>query len=58
LARSVDAVALIVSWKRTRQKVVREALRRLALDPDMPTGIILTKVDGAPSHDMYSGYGR
>jgi polysaccharide biosynthesis transport protein len=58
LARAVDAVALVVSWKRTRQKVVREALRRLALDPDMPTGIILSKVDGAAAHDMYSGYHR
>jgi uncharacterized protein involved in exopolysaccharide biosynthesis/Mrp family chromosome partitioning ATPase len=58
LARSVDAVALIVSWKRTRQRVVREALRRLALDPDMPTGIILTKVEGMAGQDMYSGYVR
>jgi capsular exopolysaccharide synthesis family protein len=58
LARSVDAVALVVSWKRTRQTMVREALRRLALDPDMPTGIILTKVEGAAGQDMYSGYSR
>ena len=58
LARSVDAVALIVSWKRTRQTMVREALRRLALDPDMPTGIILTKVEGTAGQDMYSGYSR
>jgi uncharacterized protein involved in exopolysaccharide biosynthesis/Mrp family chromosome partitioning ATPase len=58
LARSVDAVALVVSWKRTRQRLVREALRRLALDPDMPTGIILTKVEKAEGHDVYSGYSR
>ncbi|GGE99197.1 chain-length determining protein [Aliidongia dinghuensis] len=58
LARSVDAVALIVSWKRTRQRLVREALRRLALDPDMPTGIILTKVEKATGQDVYSGYSR
>ena len=58
LARSVDAVALIVSWKRTRQRLVREALRRLALDPDMPTGIILTKVEKAAGQDVYSGYTR
>ncbi|HEV2673903.1 MAG TPA: polysaccharide biosynthesis tyrosine autokinase [Aliidongia sp.] len=58
LARSVDAVALVVSWKRTRQRLVREALRRLALDPDMPTGIILSKVEKAAGQDVYSGYTR
>lgn len=58
LARSVDAVALVVSWKRTRQRLVREALRRLALDPDMPTGIILTKVEKTAGQDVYSGYSR
>jgi polysaccharide biosynthesis transport protein len=59
LARSADAVALVVSWRRTPRRLVQEAMRRLSLDPDMPAGIVLTKVpDNAPGHDLYMGYSR
>ena len=37
----------------------QEAMRRLSLDPDMPAGIVLTKVpDNAPGPDLYMGYSR
>ena len=53
------AVALVVSWRRTPRRLVQEAMRRLALDPDQPAGIVLTKVPhGAPGHDLYTGYSR
>jgi capsular exopolysaccharide synthesis family protein len=57
LARSVDTVVLIVSWRRTRQRLVAEALRRLSLHRDKPIGIVLTKVTGRDAvQDIYTGY--
>ncbi|MEA2757125.1 MAG: polysaccharide biosynthesis transport protein [Aliidongia sp.] len=59
LARAADAVALVVSWRRTRRRMVQEAMRRLSLHPDLPAGIVLTKVPNRGSdQDLYSGYGR
>ena len=59
LARSADAVALVVSWRRTRRRLVQEAMRRLALDPDLPAGIVLTKVpQKSADQDLYTGYSR
>ena len=59
LARAADAVAMVVSWRRTPRRMVQEAMRRLSLDPDQPAGIVLTKVpDNAPGHDLYMGYSR
>ena len=59
LARAADAVALVVSWRRTTRRLVHEAMRRLALDPDLPAGIVLTKVPDDPAgQDFYSGYSR
>jgi polysaccharide biosynthesis transport protein len=59
LARAADAVAMVVAWRRTPRRLVQEAMSRLALSPDTPAGIVLTKVpDRAAGHDFYSGYSR
>jgi len=59
LARGADAVAMVVSWRRTPRRLVREAMRRLSLAPDQPAGIVLTRVpDRAAGQDFYSGYSR
>lgn len=59
LARAADAVALVVSWRRTSRRLVQEAMRRLALHPDLPAGIVLTKVPSqSADQDLYRGYGR
>jgi hypothetical protein len=48
---------MVVWWRRTQQRVVREAIRRLALHPDQPAGIILTKVDAKRAgQDIFGGY--
>jgi polysaccharide biosynthesis transport protein len=59
LARGADAVAMVVSWRHTPRRLVREAMHRLALAPDQPAGVVLTKVpDRAAGQDFYSGYSR
>jgi capsular exopolysaccharide synthesis family protein len=57
LARFVDTVVLVVAAKRTRQRIVAEALRRLFMAAK-PLGIVLTNTAEQPSEeDVYSGYG-
>ncbi len=56
LARFVESVILIVAAKRTRQRMVAEALRRLAIAAK-PIGIVLTNSSGSPAvEDFYTGY--
>ncbi len=58
LARHVDIVALVVSWRHTRRRLVTEALRRLDTHTDKLCGVILNKVATArATDDGYSGYG-
>src|SRR5581483_6754634 len=44
LARHVDIVALVVSWRQTPRRLVEEALRRLDTHTDKLCGVILNKV--------------
>jgi capsular exopolysaccharide synthesis family protein len=58
LARHVDVIALIVSWKKTQRRVVAEACRRLDMvHPDTLCGIVLNRAEhGRVKHDSYTGY--
>jgi capsular exopolysaccharide synthesis family protein len=57
LARFVDTVILVVAARRTRQRTVAEALRRM-LAVARPIGIVLTNITGQPAEeDVYAGYG-
>jgi Mrp family chromosome partitioning ATPase len=61
LARYVDAVALVIWWRKTPQACVREALHRLSPDPAKLTGVVLTKVKpgkGTLPEGVYGGYPR
>jgi succinoglycan biosynthesis transport protein ExoP len=56
LARFADTILLVVAAKRTRQRVIAEALRRLKI-AGKPVGFVLTK--SAKRHvneDVYAGY--
>lgn len=56
LARFVDSVILTVAARRTRQRTVAEALRRLFIAAK-PLGIVLTNTAEQPSEeDVYAGY--
>jgi succinoglycan biosynthesis transport protein ExoP len=55
LARFVDSIVLVVAAKRTRQRTVAEALRRLFI-VSKPIGIVLT--NSTEQQDVYTGYGR
>jgi succinoglycan biosynthesis transport protein ExoP len=58
LARHVDIVAVVVSWKDTSRRMVAEALRRLDTHTDKLCGVILNKVKAErAADDGYSGYG-
>lgn len=57
LARSADAIMLLVSSRQTRRDMVAEALSRLNVDEGKPIGVVLTKVDvGRDGRDAYRGY--
>ncbi len=56
LAGFVDSVVLVVATKRTRQRAIAEALRRL-FTVGKPIGIVLTNTAEQPSEeDVYAGY--
>ncbi len=56
LARLVNSVVLIVAARRTRQRAIAEALRRLFI-AGSPVGVVLTNTDERPSaEDVYAGY--
>jgi Mrp family chromosome partitioning ATPase len=55
LARFADSIMLVVAAKRTRQRTVAEALRRLFI-VTKPIGIVLTNT--AEQKDVYAGYRR
>jgi succinoglycan biosynthesis transport protein ExoP len=56
LASFVDSVVLVVAAKRTRQRAIAEALRRL-FTVGKPIGIVLTNTAEQPSEeDVYAGY--
>jgi polysaccharide biosynthesis transport protein len=56
-ARFADIVVLVVAAKRTRRRMVAEALRRLSMAAK-PVGLVLTNTKAKPSdEDIYAGYG-
>ena len=56
-ARFADVVMLVVAAKRTRRRMVAEALRRLSIAAK-PIGLVLTNTKAQPSdEDIYAGYG-
>jgi polysaccharide biosynthesis transport protein len=56
-ARFADIVVLVVAAKRTRRRMVAEALRRLSMVAK-PMGLVLTNTKAQPSdEDIYAGYG-
>ncbi|HYD32633.1 MAG TPA: GNVR domain-containing protein [Azospirillaceae bacterium] len=59
LARLADAVVMVVAWKRTRRRVVLEALQRLESAGRPVLGAVLTRVRGRlPEEYVYGGYGN
>jgi polysaccharide biosynthesis transport protein len=57
LARFADIVVLAVAAKRTRRRLVAEALRRLSMAAK-PMGLVLTNTKAQPAdEDIYAGYG-
>lgn len=57
VVRLVDVVALVVKWSGTAEGDVRAALSALAFCPEVPTGVILNRVDPAdPALGRYDAY--
>ena len=57
LTRFVDAVVVAVAARRTRQRRVAEAVRRLSVSPPKNIGLVLINVAGRKADsDIYSGY--
>jgi polysaccharide biosynthesis transport protein len=56
LSKLVDAIVLVVSWKRTRRREATESLKRLQAS-GREVGVVLSRIRGRmPSYQVYGGY--
>jgi capsular exopolysaccharide synthesis family protein len=57
LADTADALIFLASWRKTRRKLVQEALRRLEVAGRPIAGVVLSRMRGSvPEEYVYGGY--
>ncbi|MGI9434351.1 MAG: GumC family protein [Geminicoccaceae bacterium] len=57
LADTSDAIIFLAAWRKTRRKMIQEALRRLSVAGRPVVGVILSRVRGSvPEEYVYGGY--
>ncbi len=57
LADTSDAIVFLAAWRKTRRKMIQEALKRLAVAGRPVVGVVLSRVRGSvPEEYVYGGY--
>ena len=57
LADTSDAIVFLSAWRKTRRKMVQEAIKRLAVTGRPIAGVVLSRVRGSvPEEYVYGGY--
>ncbi len=57
LADTSDAIVFLAAWRKTRRKMIQEALKRLAVAGRPVAGVVLSRVRGSvPEEYVYGGY--
>ncbi len=57
LADTSDAIVFLSAWRKTRRKMVQEAIKRLAVTGRPIAGVVLSRIKGSvPEEYVYGGY--
>lgn len=57
LADTSDAIVFLAAWRKTRRKMIQEAIKRLSVAGRPMAGVVLSRVKGSvPEEYVYGGY--